>query len=194
MSARACKTGCRTNDDCHAAYLCSGGACVAETCLQAGGAAGGCDYGQFCCGESGGPASCAGADAGACYDAPEQTWCGKCSKDADCRTASYPSQPDPTRPNVCFGPDNGKVCWLGCDPSGPSSQCPRSWNCQPILVGCKQDSDCGSQTGALCDNSDGGDGTCTCHSDGECRNDSAVVSYCKSGKCTVTTACRPSCN
>ncbi len=198
LQSRACKTDCRTTGDCHAGYLCASGSCVAETCLQAGGASLGCEYGQFCCGEQGGPASCAaGVDAGACYGAPKATWCDACSADADCRTAALPNQPaDAGAPNVCLDPGSGaKLCWIGCDPHGPAAQCPRSWQCQAITVGCKQSSDCGSQATARCDNPDGGGGTCACSADADCPQDASqhFASSCKQGKCTITTACRPNC-
>jgi hypothetical protein len=191
LAAHACKTDCRASADCHAGYLCANHACVAETCLQAGGAATGCNYGQFCCGENEGPSPCpAGVDAGQCYDAPAQTWCGSCSNSSDCK--SFPARPG--EPNLCADlGNNKKACALGCDPGHPA-ECPRSWGCVTVYVGCDKDGDCGSQSGAHCDKpADGGSGSCTCSSDANCPNDSNNTTYCRQQKCVFGSVCRPSC-
>jgi hypothetical protein len=192
LAAHDCKTDCRTAADCHAGHLCAGHACVAETCLQAGGAVNGCNYGQFCCGEDGGPSPCpTGIDGGACYDRPAPTWCGTCSKNDDCKSG-YPSRPG--EPNLCLDMGNNKkLCALGCDP-GQASQCPRSWDCVTVFVGCGKDSDCGSQIGARCDKpADGGSGTCSCSSDSNCPNDANNVTFCRKQKCVFSSVCRPNC-
>ena len=194
LAARSCRTDCRTGADCHAGYLCDGQshACVAETCLQAGGAASGCDYGQFCCGQPASPSPCpAAVDAGACYDKPAATWCGACSSDDDCNKAPFPARSG--NPNKCIDTGKGKVCALGCD-MGQVAECPRSWGCENVYVGCSKDSDCGSQGGAHCDvPADGGGGLCTCGGTSNCPNDASNVTTCRSGKCVFTSVCRPSC-
>lgn len=189
LAAHACQTGCRSNTDCHAGYLCSNQACVAETCLQAGGAARACDYGQFCCGEAEGPAPCpASVDAGACYDSPQPTWCASCTKDDECRTSAFPTRAGD--PNLCVKLANNKqVCALGCQP-GHLADCPRSWGCQQVLLGCNKTDDCGSQAGAHCDlPADGGQGTCTCTADGNC----PTGETCTQQKCVITNVCKPAC-
>ena len=190
-----CQTGCRTKDDCHGGYLCDNGTCVAETCLQAGGAVNGCDYGDFCCGETQSPPTCPpGVDAGACYQRPPQTWCGTCSADSDCKGSNYPSRSG--NPNKCLDMgDNKKLCALGCEPGKPA-QCPRSWDCETIYVACSADSDCGNQSGAHCDKpADGGGGTCTCPTgtDAQCPNDANNTTFCRSQKCVFGSVCRPAC-
>ena len=192
LAARSCRTDCRSTSDCKSGYLCDNKSCQPVTCTQAGGATFACDYGQFCCGETGAPATCSGgATAGQCFDAPGAAWCGTCSADADCNSAAIPQR---TQKNVCLDSGNNKkVCWVGCDPNGADSQCPRSWQCQPISVGCQKASDCGSQAGARCDNPDGGQASCGCSADADCPNDANNHSYCYKNHCTVTTACRPSC-
>jgi hypothetical protein len=194
LAAHACKTDCRGNTDCHAGYLCDGAshACVAETCLQAGGAASGCDYGQFCCGQSASPSPCpTSVDAGACYDKPAGVWCGACSSDSDCNKAPYPTRPG--NPNKCVDTGKGKVCALGCD-VGQIAECPRSWGCTNIYVGCQGNSDCGSQAGAHCDlPADGGSGLCTCSDTSNCPNDANNTTSCRAGYCVFTSVCRPSC-
>ena len=189
LATHACKSGCRTNADCHPGRLCSGSTCVAETCLQAGGADNACDYGQFCCGETDSPAPCpAGTDAGACYDKPAQTWCGACSKDDDCNGGAYPSRSG--NKNICLDDGNGhKTCALGCDLGRPA-ECPRSWQCQDIYAGCQNDGDCGSQAGAHCDlPADGGSGLCGCSADGNCPSGT----NCRSQKCVFSSVCRTAC-
>ena len=194
LAARACRTDCRTNNDCKAGYICDSHSCQPTTCTAAGGATFACDYGQFCCGETSSPTTCSGgATTGQCYDAPKVTWCATCSKDDECAGAAFPKG---TQKNVCLdsgGANNAKVCWIGCDPSGPDAQCPRSWQCQPVTYGCKSASDCGNQAGAKCDNPDGGQGSCGCSADADCPNDAQNHSYCYKSHCTVTTACRPAC-
>ena len=193
LLAHDCKTDCRNGGDCKAGYLCQNQACVAETCLQAGGADFGCDYGQFCCGEDGGPPCPANTAVGACYDRPAQTWCGTCSANADCTGAGYPSRPG--EPNLCLtASTNQKLCQLGCDP-GKGSECPRGWDCQTVTAtGCKQDSDCGSQSGAHCDKpADGGSTTCTCATDQDCPNDANNITYCRAQKCVFGSVCKPAC-
>jgi hypothetical protein len=188
-STHACKTDCRTNTDCHPGFLCSGNACVAQTCLQAGGATMACDYGQFCCGETESPAPCpSGIDGGACYDKPAGTWCGTCSKDDDCNTASYPKRAG--NKNMCLKDASGNsYCALGCDVGHPA-ECPRSWQCQNIFVGCSKDGDCGNQAGAHCDlPADGGGGLCTCTSDPNC----ASGTNCRSQKCVFSSVCHTAC-
>ena len=187
-AAHECRTGCRTVADCRAGFLCSSGDCVAQTCLQAGGAQGACDYGQFCCGQSGSPLCPSGVDAGACYDRPAQTWCASCGKDADCRTSALPARPG--EPNLCVKVNGNNVCALGCTP-GDSAACPRSWGCVTVFVSCKQGSDCGSQAGARCSlPADGGSGECACASDSDCPADGHA---CRQGKCVITDVCRPNC-
>lgn len=199
LSAHTCQTDCRTKDDCKAGYVCTGSAgnraCVAETCLQAGGAALGCDYGQFCCGEAGGPACPSGVANGACYDHAAQPWCGTCSDTKDCRTAGYPAVSG--SPNLCVELANkNKYCALGCTAGGPLAQCPRSWACREVDVGCDTASDCGNQAGATCNKPDGGSGTCTCASSADCPNKAGGASedtVCTGGKCVVTHVCAPGC-
>lgn len=198
LVAHACRTDCRAKEDCKSGYVCAGAAgskaCVAETCLQAGGAATGCDYGQFCCGESGAPSCPSGTASGACFD-HSAAWCGTCSADNDCRGAGYPSLSG--SPNLCVEvAQNKKFCALGCKVGGPPGQCPRSWGCTKVLVGCDKASDCGNQAGARCDKPDGGSGTCGCASDAECPNKANGASddtTCISGQCVLTQVCRPGC-
>ena len=203
LVAHDCKTDCRSSTDCKPGYGCNGatgtttGTCVAETCLQAGGAAAGCDYGQFCCSETSAPACPGGTASGACFDAPQATWCGTCSKNDDCRTGSFPSRAG--LPNLCVQVGQNKdVCALGCE-VGKSPECPRGWGCTKVYVGCKTDSDCGPQTGARCNNPDGGsDGTCACSTNDQCPNKAHQASddtSCDtgSGKCIFSAVCRPNC-
>ena len=195
-----CQTDCRAKDDCRAGYACTGAAgsrkCVAETCLQAGGAATGCDYGQFCCGEQSAPSCPSPVQGGACFAAPLTTWCGTCQNSDDCRKSPYPIRPGQV--NLCVGVGNNKnACALGCDP-GKAAECPRGWGCTEVQVGCQKDSDCGSQSGAHCDDPDGGsNGTCTCSSDANCPNKAHQASedtLCDSkGKCFISNVCRPYC-
>lgn len=187
LAAHACRTGCRTGADCHAGFLCASGACAAETCLQAGGANQACAYGQFCCGEQDGPACPGGVDGGECYDKPARPWCATCSADADCRTSSFPNRPG--EPNLCLDTGKGKLCTLGCDPGHPAD-CPRSWGCIAVQVGCQKTDDCGSQAGATCKlPGDGGVGTCTCSGDSDCPSGAK----CQASACTVSNVCRPNC-
>ena len=188
-SSHACKTDCRTNLDCHPGFICSGNACVSETCLQAGGASLACDYGQFCCGEAASPAPCpSGVDGGACYDKPGGVWCGTCSKDDDCKTSAYPARAG--NRNMCLDDGNGhKYCALGCDVGQPA-ECPRSWQCQNIHAGCSQDSDCGDQAGAHCDlPGDGGTGLCGCSGDSNCPSGT----NCRSQECVFSSVCHTAC-
>lgn len=199
LAAHSCKSDCRTKDDCKAGTVCTGSAgnraCVAETCLQAGGAALGCEYGQFCCGETGAPACPSGTANGACFDHAGQTWCGTCADNSDCRTSAFPSVNG--SPNLCVELANSsKVCAVGCTAGGPSGQCPRSWACREVDVGCDAASDCGNQAGATCNKPDGGSGTCTCTSTADCPTQAGGASedtVCTAGKCVVTHVCAPGC-
>lgn len=193
LGTHACKTDCRTNADCTPGFLCTGSppSCQPQTCLEAGGAELGCDYGQFCCGQPQTPGSCpSGTDAGVCYDAPKTAWCGSCGKDSDCAGGAFPQRAD--APNKCLDINNKKLCAIGCDPNTLQS-CPRSWQCQPLLLACDQASDCGSQAGANCNKPDGGNGTCKCGSDADCLNDANNKTHCYKGQCIFTTICVPNC-
>jgi len=193
LSTKACKTDCRTSSDCKAGYLCAGSnaslSCIAETCLQAGGAALGCNYGQFCCGEANSPACPGGVAQGQCFDAPA-LWCSTCSKNTDCTGSSDPSRSG--EQNLCLQVASSKdVCAFGCHPN-TSGECPSRWQCQQVTAGCGKDSDCGDQTGAKCNVEDGGNGTCTCGSTAECPQ-ADTPSTCVSGSCAITNICRPNC-
>lgn len=194
LAAHQCKTDCRSVADCASGYLCTSNTCVAETCLQGGGAGPSCNYGQFCCGETDSPSPCpAGVDAGACYDKPPNPWCESCGKPEECQTGAYPPGRDGGYwPNWCIAvSQNSSVCALSCE-TGHDADCPRSWGCKKLYQGCQTSSDCSNGSGAHCENPDGGgNGLCTCAADADA--DCGQNVHCLKGKCIISQVCAPSC-
>lgn len=136
LSTLTCSTGCLIDDNCTGAYHCVAGLCSQKTCLDEGGANLACLYGQFCCGETGGPPCPTGVMPGECYDAANPPWCGDCTAGQTVATPSGSARPQPSRCAL-------DKMWHSCDPALPA-QCPRSEICTNGPMFCAVDGDCGS--------------------------------------------------
>jgi hypothetical protein len=136
LATLSCSTGCQTNDNCAGGYHCVGGLCSQQTCLDEGGANIACQYGQFCCGETGGPPCPAGVMQGECYDSTNPPWCGDCTAGMSVATPGGGVRPQQSRCAL-------DKMWHACDPSIPA-ECPRSEICTDGPMFCAQDADCGS--------------------------------------------------
>lgn len=208
LSSGQCKTdSCRPGfdpfgnerADCIPGYKCENEVCVEQTCVEQGGAANACGYGEFCCGDDrdgdGTPDPCVNAvgtvvgQPGKCYTAPNPPWCRPCQSDDECvgGTPAHPSYK-----NKCVE----GLCVYACT---NLNQCPRGFACDDVSFTCNNDpSVCGDPN--RCQNTGrvDQDGNpimmCKCSEPGvvgaECPN--AVCGA--SNWCVITRGCVPGAN